>query len=334
MNVFLTGGTGYLGNHVARVLLEAGHRLDVLVRTPARAGDLAERGAALVAGDLLEPASWSHRLNDAEAVVHVAGMVQSWSRPREQFDRVNVQGTLDLVDLALEAGVGRILVAGSFFVLGPSPPDRPRDESSIARPAHPLLAATDYTRTKSAVTRRLWQRQQAGDPILVVLPTILVGPGKRTEGNYLAGVLEDVGRRRLPGLIGDGNQVWNLVPVTSAARGFRLALESGRTGESYILGGEHWTQHRIVERGAELFGVPAPARRLGTRLPLLIGGVAELWAAVTRRPPLLTRGAVRMYDVNWVTSSAKAERELGYRADSVDDALRDTVRALQRERGT
>lgn len=331
MTVFLTGGTGYLGNHVARALLAAGHAVAVLARTPERAADLAALGADVVPGDLVEPAAWSSRLEGAEALVHVAAMVESWSRRRDQFDRTNVQGTLDLVDGARAAGVKRIVVAGSLFALGPSEPGRPRDETNLAGPLAPLLAATDYTRTKALMCRELWRRQQAGDPVILLLPAILVGPGKRTQGNYLAGVLDQVRRRRLPGLIGDGEQRWNLVPAASAAQGFRLALESGTAGESYVLGGEVWTQRRIVERGAELFGVPAPTRRLGTGFPLAVGALAELGSAVTGRPPVLTRGAVRMYNVNWEVSSAKAEHELGYRAASVDDAIRDTVNALREE---
>jgi farnesol dehydrogenase len=333
MTVFLTGGTGYLGNHVARALLAAGHGVTVLARNPSRAADLAERGAVVVPGDLLEPAAWNRHLEEADAVVHTAGMVESWSPHPERFDRVNVQGTLDLVDRARAAGVARVLVAGSLFALGPSAPGIPRDERGLDEPPSPLVDATNYTRTKSVVCRALARRQAEGDPVILLLPAILVGPGKRTEGNYLAGVLEDVGRRRLPGLIGDGNQVWNLVPVTSAAEGFRLALESGTAGERYALGGEPWTQRRIVERGAELFGVPAPVRRLGTRFPLFVGALSEAWAAVTRRPPVLTRGAVRMYDANWEVSSVKAERELGYRATSVDDAIRQTVNALRGDTG-
>jgi nucleoside-diphosphate-sugar epimerase len=330
MTVLLTGGTGYLGNHVARALLAAGHRVTVLARTPSRAADLAGLGAVVVPGDLLDPGSWTGLLEGSEAVIHAAAKVESWS-PAAEFDRVNVQGTLDLVDRARAAGVKRILVAGSLFALGPSDPGVPRDEASLDAPPAPLLEATDYTRTKSLVCRELARRQAAGDPVILLLPAILVGPGKRTEGNYLANVLDQVGRGKLPGLIGDGNQVWNLVPVTSAAEGFRLVLESGAAGERYILGGESWTQRRIVERGAELFGVPAPTRPLGTAFPLLVGALAEAWAAVSRRPPVLTRGAVRMYDVNWEVSSAKAERELGYRATSVDDAIRETVDALRAE---
>jgi nucleoside-diphosphate-sugar epimerase len=331
MKVFLTGGTGYLGEHVARALVRGGHAVSALVRGSGGGAALMDVGAEVVVGDLLEPSAWAGTLGRVEAVVHAAGLVEGWGPRPELFDRINVQATLDLVDRARSAGIERILVAGSLFALGPGDPRAPKDERSVAETAPPLLRANDYVRSKSQIARELWRRQMDGDPTMVLFPTILLGPGRLTAGNHTAQVLSDVGRGRFPGFIGAGEQVWDLVPVSRVAEGFRLALEKGRPGENYVLGGEHWTQRRLVQRAAELFGIDPPTRRLGTRLPMLVGAMAEVWASVTGRAPVLTRAAVRLYDADWVFTSAKAERELGYERGSLDEAVQETVRWLREE---
>lgn len=330
MNVFLTGGTGYLGEHLVRRLAAAGHRVRVLVRDPVRAAYLAAHpGVELVPGDVTRSDSWREALAEADALVHAAGVVASWARDPSNFDAVNVRATLDLVDAARERGTPRILVTGSLFALGPSDPGTVADESRVGGSRPALTRANDYVRTKRLAAEALWERQRQGHPVTVAFPTILLGPGRRTAGNHTALVIEDIRRRRFPGLVGNGKQVWNLVPVESVAEGFRLLLEAGPTGENYILGGENWTQEQFVDRAAAHCGVPVTRRRMGTALPLVLAAAAEAWAALTGRAPFLTRGAVRLYDADWAFTSAKAEAAFGYRAEPVDAALARTVTWLQ-----
>ncbi len=324
MKVFLTGGTGYLGGRVARALLDAGHRVTALVRDPARAVSLVGAGAELAEGELGVPGDWTDALESCEGVIHTAAKVENWSVDPEEFDRVNLYGTLDLLDRVRAARIDRVVVTGSLFALGPSA-GAPLDETAVDEPPGPLAGANDYVRTKTLLARRIRERQRRGGRIMLAFPTVLLGPGPLTAGNHTARVLDQVGRRRFPGLVGSGNQVWNLVPVEGAARGHVQILERGRPGEPYILGGEDWTQRRLVEAAAARFGVRPPLRRLGTRLPLAVGAACELWAAVTGRPPYLTRGEVRLYDADWAFSSVKARRELDYDPGGVEEALDATV---------
>jgi dihydroflavonol-4-reductase len=329
--VFLTGGTGYLGGRVARALLDAGHEVTALTRSRERAASLLGCGASLVVGELGQPGDWTEGLVGADAVVHTAAMVEAWGPPPEAFDRVNVVGTLDLLDRARQTKVERIVLTGSLFALGPSPDGAPRDESALDEEPGPLSTANDYVRTKTATSRRIRERQRRGGRVIMAVPTILIGPGALTAGNHTARVFADIGRRRFPGLVGDGNQIWNLAPVDAVARGYLRILEQGAPGQNYILGGEDWTQARLVARAAELFGVKPPLRRLGRAIPLTVAALAEAWASVSGRPPVLTRGAVRLYDAHWSFSSEKARRDLGYEAGSVDETLQETVAWLRDE---
>lgn len=326
MKVLVTGAAGYLGEHVARAFREAGHDVTAMVRRPEQ---LAESGYRVVAGDLERPQSWSAALEGQDALVNVAGAVSAWSSDPGIFRRVNVEGTLALVSRAQEAGINRMLLTSSLFALGPTPDGDVLDERAGERPRSPLLAVNGYVHTKRESAERVWALQKQGHPVMMVYPSVLLGPGRRSHGNHTASVLSDVGRSRLPGLIGDGEQVWNLVGVTDAARGHVTVLEKGRPGENYLLGGENWTQRTLVERAARAFGVKPPLRRLGRALPLLGASLYELASRITHREPKLTRGEVNLYDANWAFTSAKAERELGYTHESVEAVLTRTVRWLE-----
>jgi len=329
MKVLLTGGTGYLGEHLLRALSGAGHEVRALVRDAGAARHLQLPGVSLVPGDVTEAATWLPALPGADAVVHAAGLVLSWARDRSRFEAVNVQATLALVDAARDAGIPRILATGSLFALGPSGPGEVADESRVGAPRPPLTEANEYVFTKRRAAEALWERQRGGHPVTVAYPTILLGPGRRTAGNHTALVIDDIRRRRFPGMVGDGRQVWNLVAVEQVAEGYLRLLERWVEGENYILGGENWTQEQFVTRAAAPCGVPNPRRRLGTALPLALAAAAEGWAALTGRPPFLTRGAVRLYDANWAFDSAKAQAAFGYRPGDVDAAVARTVTWLQ-----
>ena len=326
MKVLVTGAAGYLGEHVARAFREAGHDVTAMVRQPKQ---LTGSGYRVVPGDLERPESWSAALEGQDALVNVAGAVSAWSSDPDVFRRVNVEGTLALVSRAREAGINRILLTSSLFALGPTPDGDVLDERAGERARSPLLAANGYVRTKRESAERVWTLQKQGHPVMMVYPSVLLGPGRRSHGNHTASVLSDVGHSRLPGLIGNGEQVWNLVGVNDAARGHVTVLETGRPGENYLLGGENWTQRTLVERAARTFGVKPPLRRLGRTLPLLGASLYELASRITHREPKLTRGEVKLYDANWAFTSAKAERELGYTHESVEAVLTRTVRWLE-----
>jgi nucleoside-diphosphate-sugar epimerase len=309
---------------VAAALREAGHEVRALARDPARAEALAGRGIEIVAGDVLDPAPWRERLAGMDALVHTAATVETWTREPSRFDRVNVEGTLMLLREAAGAGVERLLVTSSLFALGPSERGRPRDEEALRSPRHPLHAANDYVRTKRLLVERLLAGPLAARVVLLV-PSVLFGPGRESAGNHTARIFRSIAVRRFPGLVGNGEQEWNLVPVARAARGHVLALERGAAGRAYILGGEDWTQRRLVAFAAAELGVPAPTRPLGRVLPLVVGTTCEAWARATGAPPYLTRGEVRLYDAHWSVTSARAVRELGYSDDPITPDLRDTL---------
>lgn len=324
MKLLLTGGTGYLGGRLAARLAAGGHDVRLLVREPARAGRLAAAGFELVRGDLAAGTGLEAAVAGCQAVLHTAACVRNWSPHPEIFERTNVAGSWALAEAALRAGVERFVYTSSFFALGPSPDGRPVDESALEGAA-PRRFFNDYHSTKFRAARHLLTLRERGLPLLLLFPTVIFGPGTETEGNHVSRILRMVRDRRFPGLVGGGGQRWNLAWIDDVVAGHVAALERGRPGGAWILGGEDRALRDLLARAAQRFQVPAVTRSLGFGLCHAIAGVEEFKARLTGIPPQLTHGEVEIYRHDWVFSSARAISELDYRITPADEAIDRTL---------
>jgi len=329
MRIFLTGATGYLGGRLAARLGADGHELVLLLRDPTRAPTLPGVPFHLVAGDLADPGSGlTDRLADAmagcDAVVHAAAMVRNWSRDPGEFERVNVGGSWILCEAALKAGVRRFLYTSSFFALGPSPDGRPVDERALDAPA-PARFFNDYHSTKYRAARLLRDFLPRGLPLVTVMPTVIFGPGAETDGNHVARILRWLKAGQFPGHLGGARYRWNLAFVDDVVNGHLLALEKGRVGEAYLLGGHDRMLRDLALMAAAKLGVAAPTRDIPWWLGRVVAAVEEWKAGNFGGSPRLSRGEIEIYRHEWIYSSAKAERELGYRITPFEEALDRTI---------
>ncbi len=306
MNVLLTGGTGFLGGRVAETLSAAGHHVRLLARRPAAAGPLPAACEA-VPGDMLERGSLERALSGCDAVVHAAAVVKRWVRDRSLFDRVNVEATRTLFDLARAARVERVLYCSSFIALGPTDGTTGDEDTR-----HDGVDRNDYERTKRLADGLARERQAAGEPLVVVYPGVVYGIGRLTDGNILAAAARDILRGRFPGTVGPGDRRQCLANVDDVARGIVQALEHARPGSRYVLGGENVTVAEAVAMIAAAGGVRTPTRRIPYGVAAALGKVLRWQAPVTGIEPLLTDEEVEIYRHEWAYSSARAERELGY----------------------
>lgn len=280
MRVFVTGATGFVGGHVAEALRVAGH-------------EVADARVDLLDGPWLERA-----LRGCDALVHVAGLY-SYDAPEAELRRVNVDGTRTVLDAAARAGVERIVHTSTAGTCGPVPGRAATEADGM--PGWEL--AVPYKRTKLEA-----ERLALAAGAVVVNPTAPVGPGDRRPtptGRMVAGVA----RRRLLGYL-DGTGL-NVVDVRDVAVGHVLALERGRRGERYLLGGVDLALEDLFAQIARLAGVPRPRLRVP-------------YAAVRAAAALglVNRHEVRLARLPMFFDSGKAERELGYRARPVGPALR------------
>ncbi len=324
MRVLITGATGYLGARVAAALAAAGHEVRGLCR---RGSEIRlPPGCLAVHGDLLEAATLPPALAGCDAVVHMAAMVQKWAPDRGAFDRLNVGGTRSLLEAAAACGVGRVLYTSSIVALGPTE-GPPRDEDwDRTDSAH----RTDYERTKWLALLAVRERIAAGQPIVVVYPGVVYGPGASTEGNLLGPMLSDHLHGRLKARLGRSDLKICYAFAEDVARGHVLALERGAPGRGYVLGGENATQAELFAVLRELTGRQAPSLAIPYWVGEALGGAMTLVARLTGRPPSLTRGMVSTFRQEWAYSSGRAVRELGYSITPLRSGMARTLESLRR----
>jgi farnesol dehydrogenase len=325
MRVLLTGATGFLGRAVARRLAARGHELRVLARPSSRLAGLPD-GFAVAAGDVTDPLSLRSAAEGCAAVVHLAALVKVWVPDPSRFEAVNVGGLVNALAAAREAGA-RLVYTSSFMALGPS--GAGALDASRPHPGPPFRNA--YERTKARADALAREAAEGGQDVVVLYPGVIYGPGDMTEGNIVARMIADHLNGRLPGLVGGADRRWSYAFVEDVAEGHALALEKGRGGDRFVLGGENATLAQLFERVRDIAGAPPPRRRVPYAVASLVGRAQWLWAELTGHPPQLTQGEVGVFREEWACDSSRSARELGYEWRPLAEGLRETVRWLRRE---
>jgi dihydroflavonol-4-reductase len=319
MLAFVTGATGFLGSHVARVLAEQGAHLRLLVRPTSDLRNIADLNAERVEGDLRDPASIEKGLAGCDALFHVAADYRLWVRDPEQMYRSNVDGTRALLEAARKQGVRRVVYTSSVATMGFSSNGTLADENSPVGLADMI---GHYKRSKFMAEQVAFEAARSGVDVVVVNPTTPIGE-RDLKPTPTGRIVVDFLKRKFPAYVDTG---LNLVDATDCARGHIQALEKGRAGERYILGGENLTLKEILDRLGAITGLPSPKVKLPYVFALAAGVVDEtVTGRILGREPRATIDAVRMGRKKMFITSAKAERELGWRSVPVDDALRRSV---------
>lgn len=320
MKAFVTGATGFVGSHVARVLAEQGAGLRLLVRSNSDTKNIEELNADRVVGDLRHPESVEHGMEGCDTVFHVAADYRLWVHDPEQMYRSNVDGTRAVLDAARKHGVRRVVYTSSVATMGFSRNGHLADENSPVSLDHMI---GHYKRSKFMAEQIALDAGRSGTmEVVVVNPTTPVGE-QDIKPTPTGRIVVDFLKRRFPAYVDTG---LNLVDVDECARGHIAALEKGRSGERYILGGENLTLKEILDELAAITGLPSPHVEVPYVVALIAGVVDEVVTGrVLRREPRATIEAVRMSRKKMFVTSAKAERELGWKVVPVYDALRRAV---------
>jgi len=319
MLAFVTGATGFVGSHIARLLAEQGADLRLLVRASSNTKNVSDLRADFVQGDLRNPATLEKAISGCQTVFHVAADYRLWVRDPEEMYRANVEGARAILDAARKAGVRRVVYTSSVATMGFTANGHPANEDS------PVLLDNmigPYKRSKFMAEQVAIEAARSGVDVVIVNPTTPVGD-RDIKPTPTGRIVVDFLKKKFPAYVDTG---LNLVDVTECARGHIAALEKGRCGERYILGGENLTLKQILDKLAAITGLPSPSVRVPYVLALATGVVDEIVTGHLRgREPRATIDAVRMGRKKMFVSSAKAERELGWKVVAVDHALRRAV---------
>ncbi|HJU22633.1 MAG TPA: hopanoid-associated sugar epimerase [Casimicrobiaceae bacterium] len=316
--VFLTGGTGFVGSAIARALLADGYRVRALARASSVRRNLEGLDVEIFEGDVRDAPSLEGAMNGARYVVHAAADYRLWARDPSEIARTNVEGTRAVMQAALASGVERIVHTSSVATIA----TLDEGDADETMPLDERAAIGAYKRSKVAA-ERVVEAMIARDklPAVIVNPSTPIGP-RDIKPTPTGRIIVEAARGRVPAFVDTG---MNLVHVDDVGRGHVAALVRGRIGERYILGGENVPLRAMLAEIARLSGRRAPRVKL-PRGPLYpLATVAEALARFTSREPLLTRDGLRMSEHRMFFTSAKAQRELGYRARPYGEALRDAV---------
>jgi dihydroflavonol-4-reductase len=319
MKVFLTGATGFVGYHVARALAAEGAELRLLIRKTSNLANLEGIAGDTHVGDLAEPESLHPALAGCDAVVHVAADYRLWIRDPEAMYRANVDGTRDLLKLAREVGVKRVVYTSSVATM------HFRTDGLVINEDTPVSLGDmvgHYKRSKFLAEQQAIKAAQAGQQVVILNPTTPIGPND-SKPTPTGRIFVDFLNGKFPAYMDTG---LNLVDVTEVARAHAAALTRGQFGRRYILGGENLTLKQILDKMSAITGIPSPT----VRIPFAVAATYaffEEWITgrIRGREPRATLEEVRMGRKKMFASSAHAQQELGFRIMPVYPAMRAAI---------
>ena len=319
MTALVTGATGFVGSAVARSLLSSGRSVRVLARPGSDRRNLDGLDVEIAEGDLRDPDSIQRAVQGAEEVYHVAADYRLWVPEPAAMDRINVEGTEALLQAAADAGVARFVYTSSVAALGVPAKGEIGDEETRIE-ADDVVGA--YKRSKYRA-QKLVERfaAQSDFPVIIVNPSTPIGP-RDIKPTPTGRIIVEAASGRIPAFVDTG---LNLVHVEDVAEGHLLAAEKGRSGESYILGGENWSLADMLREIASMTGRRPPRVSLPHDAVLPVAYLAEAWSRMTGKEPFVTRDAVKMSKSRMFYRSDKAQRELGFRARRAAEGLRDAL---------
>lgn len=324
MTVLVTGATGYVGQRLALRLAEGGETVHALCRSPEKARPLAHKRIQIFQGDIEDRDSLRRAAEGCRKAYHAAALVSVWAKDPGDYARVNVGGTINVLDAAASQGVERIVITSTAGVFGPS-------HGGLVDEATPRRVPffNEYESSKAEMHAAVRAKAAEGLHAVIVCPTRIYGPGPMVVANGFTMMVQRYLAGRWRALPGDGRRSGNYVHIDDVVDGHLAAMAKGRPGEAYILGGENASYRDFF---ATLAAVSGREQRLYP-VPIM-ALVVFAWSEQKRadwfgRKPLITPSWVRRYSYDWANSSAKAMTELGYAPRSLKDGLAQTVAWLR-----
>jgi nucleoside-diphosphate-sugar epimerase len=324
MKVFVSGATGFIGIQLVKRLLHEGASVHALYRSESKADLIRLPNVQLFKGDILDKASLHLAMKGCEEAYHAAAFAGVWARDPALVFRLNVDGALNVIEAAGKQGVRRVVVTSTAGILGPSENGAVHESS----PA-PESFFTDYEASKFKLEQLLLGRTAVDPEVVIVNPTRVYGPGYLSESNGVSKMIKQyiAGSWRL--IPGDGNSSGNYVFVEDVVSGHLLAMKKGKPGERYVLGGENISYNQLFRHTSAASGVHKRLFKIPLIIMLTTAALMQGISKISGRPPLIVPNLVRKFNHNWIVSSEKAIRELGYEARSAQEGIEQTVQWIK-----
>ena len=319
MTTLVTGATGFLGSALARELLKDGRTLKLLVRKNSDTRNIDDLDCEVAYGDLQDRDSLKSALTGCQTLYHTAAYYSLWSRDKKLIYDINVQGTRNILESALEMGIEKVVYTSTVGCIGLSEDGSPANEN---RPMNTATLCNDYKLSKYEAEQVAHELFGRGLPVVIVNPSTPVGP-RDIKPTPTGKIILDFLNRKMPAYIDTG---LNLIDVADCARGHILAEEKGRLGERYILGNKNMSLKEILLALETLTGLKAPRIKMPYWVAYAAGLACE-WASdnITHQPPSVPLAGVKMAKYFMYFDPSKAIRELGLPQNPVENALGQAV---------
>ncbi|RPI05197.1 MAG: NAD-dependent epimerase/dehydratase family protein [Ignavibacteriae bacterium] len=327
--IFVTGSTGFIGTKLVNELVRQGHTVHALSRAASNRDGLSHERIRVVVGDIMHRESLVAGMKGCTHVFHLAAYAKNWAREKKIFYDHNVVGMKNVLAAAQQTGIERVVWTSTIVTFGPTAAGVIGDETM------PRITAkyyTEYEETKAIAEQEALSMATDGYPVVMVNPTRVYGPGKLTEGNSVSLMIDQYDRGLVPILLNNGVNIGNYAYVDDLVRGHILALEKGRTGERYILGGENASLKKFYELVDEVSGKKHYQINLPPKVGLAYGGIQKFAADTFGLYPQITTGWVETFLQDWAYTCAKAERELGYTITPLKEGIRQTYEWILQQR--
>ena len=318
MKTFVTGATGFIGASIVRELLRDGREVRALVRKGSDASNLAGLDLELWQGDLRDSAGLMQGLKGCDVLYHAAADYRLWTREPAEMYRINVDGTVAVLEAALENGLARVVYTSSVGTLGNPGDGTPGNE---ATPVSLADMVGHYKKSKFLAEREAERFVARGLPLVIVNPSTPVGP-LDIKPTPTGKIIVDFLNRRMPAYLDTG---LNIIAVEDCARGHVLAEQKGQVGRKYILGNTNLTLREIFATLAGITGLPAPKVRLPYTPILLAAYINEGISKITGREPLIPLAGVQMAAKFMYFDPSRAVRDLGLPQTPIAEALQRAV---------
>ena len=317
MRAFVTGGTGFIGSHVVRSLLQSNYQVIALVRRNSNLDNLQGLAIDIVKGDLNDPNIWE-QMGGCDYLFHVAAHYSLWQKDRDLLYFNNVEGTRNILAAAETAGIQRTVYTSSVAAIGVGKLGEIVDETHQS-PVEKLVG--DYKKSKFLAEQVAIEAAKKGQDIVIVNPSSPIG-GFDIKPTPTGDIILRFLRRQMPAYVDTG---LNFIDVRDVATGHLLALQKGKSGDRYILGNQNLTLKQLLEQLAQITNLRAPQTSIPAWIPLTVAWIDEKILAPLGKTPSVPIDGVRMAQQPMYYDASKAIRELGLPQSPLNVALKDAV---------
>jgi nucleoside-diphosphate-sugar epimerase len=319
-NIFVSGATGFIGSRLALYLADKGFTVYALFRSSQKAEILQHKNIRLFKGDVCDKSSLEAAMASCEEAYHLGAFARLWDKDPTLCQKVNVEGTLAVLDTAVKCGLKKIVVTSTAGVFGPSN-TQPVDE----RCERTTEFFNAYELSKNEMEKKALEYGEKGLSVILVNPTRVFGPGILSEANSATKIIKAYLQGRWRIIPGRGHSIGNYAFIDDVVKGFVLAMEKGLPGERYILGGANLSFLDFFDVISSVSGQRYRMIRLPAPLLSCFSGLVFFFSRLFGKPPRIAPQWVKRYLLNWAVSSEKAERELGYKITPIEEGIAKTV---------